>query len=231
VQRKITHSLKLLANAFEFYGDKVAVASSFGKDSVALIHLARRIDKNVKIFSIMTPFKFEETFEYYYKLATEWELNLNLFGYAHGFQDLAVTRPTDVEECCNHFKVAPTKEAIEKMELEAWVSGLRRTEGTHHRKFTDEYEIKGDLVKINPILDWTEADVWAYHAINSIPPHPLYARGYRSLGCEPCSKPYTEEERGGRWQGTSKCGGECGIHTQVLKETVIPTSKRSSGKY
>ena len=78
---------------------------------------------------------------------------------------------------------------------------------------------KGGLVKINPILDFTELDVWRYLAINDIPAHPKYAEGYRSLGCEPCSHKEddeTEPERAGRWMGTSKCGGECGIHTQQL---------------
>ena len=82
-----------------------------------------------------------------------------------------------------------------------------------------EVEVKGGLIKINPILQFTELDIWRYLAMNSIKVNPLYKKGYRSLGCEPCSIIVSdnEPERAGRWQGTSKCGGECGIHTRILK--------------
>jgi phosphoadenosine phosphosulfate reductase len=82
-----------------------------------------------------------------------------------------------------------------------------------------EVERIGTLTKINPILLWTELDVWRYLAINQIPMHPWYFEGYRSLGCAPCTSKVLDDEpeRAGRWKGTSKCGGECGIHTAVLK--------------
>ena len=75
-------------------------------------------------------------------------------------------------------------------------------------------------MKINPILEWTEADVWRYIACNNIPVHEWYKRGYRSLGCEPCTSLIgdDEPERAGRWRGTSKEGGECGIHTMINNE-------------
>ncbi|MBU1014885.1 phosphoadenosine phosphosulfate reductase family protein, partial [Patescibacteria group bacterium] len=93
------------------------------------------------------------------------------------------------------------------------------TEG-HTREFLDEVEMRDGLVKYNPILTWTEAEVWLYHALNEIPVHPLYAKGYRSLGCEPCShisENSLEPERAGRWKGTPYEGGECGINVESLK--------------
>ena len=95
------------------------------------------------------------------------------------------------------------------------------------RKDYQEVEYKGGLVKINPILTFTEVEVLQYLRDQNIPLHPWYTqefpdgRTYRSLGCAPCTKPvYPEQlEREGRWQNTSKCGGECGIHTRVLKGT------------
>ncbi|MEK9148938.1 MAG: phosphoadenosine phosphosulfate reductase family protein, partial [Candidatus Desantisbacteria bacterium] len=73
--------------------------------------------------------------------------------------------------------------------------------------------------KLNPILIWKEREVWQYLALNNVQVNPLYAEGYRSLGCEPCTKiTHEEDERAGRWVGTSKCGGECGIHTKPLKK-------------
>ena len=120
----------------------------------------------------------------------------------------------DPDLCCNLLKVEPTREAVK--DLDAWITGLRNTEG-RTRKDYQEVERRGDIMKINPILRWTEADVWRYMAIHNIPVHPWYVRGYRSLGCEPCTAMGGEEERDGRWMGTPKQGGECGIHTVPLK--------------
>jgi phosphoadenosine phosphosulfate reductase len=120
----------------------------------------------------------------------------------------------DPDECCRLLKVEPTKVAVRN--LDAWICGLRCTEGGI-RKDYQEVENKGGLVKINPILTFTEAEIWRYIATRGIEPHPLYGEGYRSLGCAPCSYPGGELERSCRWKGTSKCGGECGIHTQILK--------------
>jgi phosphoadenosine phosphosulfate reductase len=192
-----------------------------GKDSVVTLHLCLRIDPNIKVFVISTPFWFQETREYGRHLQRIWNLNAT-WREAHSWRKtISINAPTyyeeDVEKCCQYYKVDPTKEVIRDWELDAWISGLRNTEG-HTRKFLDIVEDRDGLIKINPILKWTESEVWLYHATHEIPVHPLYARGYRSLGCEPCSKPYTDTERGGRWVGTDKCGGECGIHTQSLKQ-------------
>ena len=149
----------------------------------------------------------------------KWNLNIKVCGTrtlpeSIDDKDLPLFK-TDPERCCEHFKVEPTKHAIRELQLLAWISGLRGTEG-HTREFLHEREEKQGLIKYNPILMWTEAEVWLYHAMYDIPVHPLYTQGYRSLGCAPCSEPYTETERGGRWAGNEKCGGECGIHTKDL---------------
>ena len=215
MQQKISHSLSLIANAVDEYGDRIGVACSFGKDSMVTLHLCRTINTNIQVFSILTPYKPLETKQYGAIIARDWKLNLKVR--EAPIKDGGALYLEDVEKCCNYYKVEQFKKIIKELDLHAWISGLRRTEGTEHReKFTDEIESKGELIKINPILQWTEAEVWLYHAINNIPVHPLYTQGYRSLGCLPCSKPYTKEERGGRWEGTDKCGGECGIHTKNL---------------
>ena len=121
-----------------------------------------------------------------------------------------------------HSQNDSTKVAVK--DLEAWVAGLRNTEGRIRENYK-EVEYKGGLVKVNPILTFTEEDVLNYLHDHNIPLHPWYlkefpdGKKYRSLGCAPCTNPIAVDvpERMGRWQETSKCGGECGIHTQVLK--------------
>ncbi len=214
IVNKIKHSKQIISDAVKEYGDKVEVACSFGKDSMVVVHLALQIKPDIRIFSVMTPFKPKETFEYKDKMIQHY--NLNLVEYISKERVDPDLPKTDPDECCRILKVEPTKEAVK--DLEAWICGLRNTEG-RTRKDYKEIEEKGGLFKINPILNWTELDIWRYMAINSIPVHPFYARGYRSLGCEPCTTLISDDalEREGRWIGTSKCGGECGIHTQSLK--------------
>lgn len=211
---KVDRAKKIISEALNDYGDKISVACSFGKDSMVVVHLAQQIDPGVKIFAVMTPFKPRETFEY--KDAMIQKYNLNIQEYMSDVEIDKDLPKTDPDLCCNILKVEPTKQAVK--DLDGWICGLRNTEG-RTRKNYQEKESKEGLTKINPILEWTELDIWRYMAINEIPVHPFYARGYRSLGCEPCTSLISDAglEREGRWIGTSKCGGECGIHTKPLK--------------
>lgn len=213
---KIIHSTELIQESLVKY-ENIAVACSFGKDSIVVLHLALSIRPDIPVFTVMTPFKPKETFDYKDYLAQLWKINLTEYLQK---DDIGAKNKTfwatNPEECCDYFKVKPAMEAVK--DLDAWFCGLRNTEGPTRENYP-EVEKRGDLVKINPILTWTELDVWRYIAFNSIPVHPGYKRGYRSLGCEPCTVlvPDSETERSGRWKGTTKCGGECGIHTKTLK--------------
>ncbi|MGD8238464.1 MAG: phosphoadenosine phosphosulfate reductase family protein, partial [Armatimonadota bacterium] len=125
---------------------------------------------------------------------------------------------TDPDQCCELLKVEPTRRAITEMDVGCWVTGLRCTEGRTRTDFRETEQRDRGLIKLNPILPWREREVWQYLAVHQVPVNPLYARGFRSLGCAPCSQITADgDERAGRWIGTSKCGGECGIHTRPLK--------------
>ena len=208
---KFKESLDIIREAVEKYPN-IAVGCSFGKDSIVLLHLALQVKPDIRVFSVMTPYKPEETFRYKEELTKLWNLNIETYS-----SDVEVPEglwEKDPDECCQILKVEPTRNAVKN--LDAWIAGLRNTEGRTREDY-EVWEEKGGLMKVNPILYWTEADVWRYMAVNHIPVHPWYALGYRSIGCAPCSNIGGELERDGRWKGTSKCGGECGIHTQNLK--------------
>ena len=241
MEDKIEHAKELIEKAIRNY-PRVAVACSFGKDSMVAVHLAREVDPEIKIFSVMTRYKPEETFDYLRRMNQKMNLGTTVYMVADSVpealrDDSIEVRllPTeefkqtasriesqnehkiyeiDPDECCRLLKVEPTRVAVSG--LDAWICGLRNTEGRTREDY-QEIEEKGGLVKINPILTFTEAEVWRYMATRGIEPHIWYGKGYRSLGCAPCSNPGGELERDGRWQNTSKCGGECGIHTQRLK--------------
>ena len=207
----VEHSKSIIEEAVNKY-DKITLAVSWGKDSIVILHLAREIDCDIDLFTVLTPFKPKVTFEFKDQVIKDWNLKMRVFQSEEKVDpDL---HKTDPDKCCEILKVKPVQEALEG--YDAWITGLRSTEGRTRVDY-EEVEEYGEIVKINPILAWTEADVWKYSAVYKLPIHPWYGEGYRSLGCECCSKPGGETERDGRWQGTSKCGGECGIHTMYKR--------------
>ena len=214
-KEKVDRSLALIESAWREFGDSLVVANSLGKDSVAVWHLAKRVSPQIRGFIVTTRFKPAQTVRFMDEEVARYP-ELQVFR-----SDAPVPQrlyETDPDRCCEVLKVRPTQEAIESMGVKCWVTGLRCTEG---RTRTDYKEIERrdeDLLKLNPILLWHEREVWQYLALHQVNVNPLYLEGYRSLGCAPCSRVSTGPlERAGRWVGTSKCGGECGIHTRPLK--------------
>jgi phosphoadenosine phosphosulfate reductase len=193
----------------------MVVANSLGKDSVVVWHLAKRIAPAIRGFIVTTRFKPEETKQFMHHMVMlypELQIYENNEPIPNGLYR------SDPDLCCELLKVRPTRRAIEEMDVGCWVTGLRCTEGRTRTDFHEMERRDEDLMKLNPILIWKELEVWQYTALHEVPVNPLYAKGYRSLGCAPCTRIATgDNERAGRWVGTSKCGGECGIHTRPLK--------------
>ncbi len=205
--QKVEDAKKLLTWAIAEY-PKICVGCSFGKDSMVTLHLVMSVKKDIPVISILAETEFKETYEFAEKMKKEWNINLT----THLFKQVGKG-----ENCCGKPKVEMTKEALKP--YDAWISGVRKTEGITRADF-EPVETKNGLTKINPILEFTELDIWRYTALNGIPVNPKYKEGYRSLGCAQCSFPEeseSESERAGRWKGTAKVCGECGIHTQPLR--------------
>lgn len=220
---KVDRSLTLIEAAWNEYGDRLAVANSLGKDSMVVWDLAKRVSPKIAGFVVTTRYKPIETVEFMNKLVKQYP-ELRVFKNDVEIEpDLYRTNP---DRCCELLKVEPTRRAIEEMNVGCWVTGLRCTEGRTRTDFQEVEERDEGLIKLNPILIWYEREVWQYLALRQVPANPLYAKGYRSLGCAPCTHiAQGADERAGRWVGTSKCGGECGIHTRPLKGT--PAENRS----
>jgi phosphoadenosine phosphosulfate reductase len=212
---KVDRSLALIGQASERFGDRLVVANSLGKDSSVVWHLAKRVNDKIRGFVVTTRYKPKETVRFMEE-ETERHPELRVFRNDDPQPDsLFLTEP---DQCCYNLKVLPTREAIETMDVRCWVTGLRCTEGRTRTDFREIEERDEGLIKLNPILLWHEREVWQYLALYGVRVNPLYAQGYRSLGCAPCTAISAgPDERAGRWVGTSKCGGECGIHTKPLK--------------
>lgn len=213
-KEKVDRSLALIKEAFEKFGDGLVVANSLGKDSVAVWDLAKKVSPKIRGFIVTTRYKPKATKEFMYQEAARYP-ELEIFE-----NDAPIPEKlyeTDPDLCCDILKVQPVRWALERMKVKCWVTGLRCTEGRTRTDYLEVEERDKGLIKLNPILIWKEREVWQYLALNQVPVNPLYKEGYRSLGCEPCTRITNEDnERAGRWIGTSKCGGECGIHTRPL---------------
>jgi len=214
-KEKVERSKQLIREAYEKYGDSLVVANSLGKDSVAVWDLAKRVNPKIRGFIVTTRYKPKETIAFMNEVVARYpELKI----YKSDIEIPEKLYETNPDQCCNLLKVEPVRRAISEMKVECWVTGLRCTEGRTRTDYKEVEERDEGLIKLNPILIWKEREVWQYLALNGVKVNPLYAQGYRSLGCAPCTKiTHEEDERAGRWIGTSKCGGECGIHTRPLK--------------
>jgi len=217
-KEKVERSLELIKEAYKKYGDGLVVANSLGKDSVAVWDLAKRVDPKMRGFIVTTRFKPKETVRF---MNEEVKRYPELKVYKNDTDISDKLYETDPDRCCDILKVEPVKRAVEEMGVTCWVTGLRCTEGRTRTEFKEVEERDKGLIKLNPILIWREREVWQYLALYGVKVNPLYTEGYRSLGCSPCTKITSDDnERAGRWIGTSKCGGECGIHTRPLKKDI-----------
>lgn len=211
---------EIIAWAIDAFWPQIAMSSSFQTQSVPLLHMVSQIDRNLLIFFIDTGYHFWETAIFREQLASEWHLNvLDLYRDsrwdAFARQNIRRLPLADPNLCCYIHKVQPMQKAMKDML--AWISGIRRDQ-TATRAHARILELQKDgLLKINPMLNWTKADVKRYAEEHNLPPHPLFEKGYRSVGCAPCTVAVgaDDDERAGRWQGRGKT--ECGLHTDMFK--------------
>ena len=206
---------------------KIAMVSSFGAESVALLHMVSVVDRSVPVLFLDTEMLFSETLEYQREVADY--LNLS---------DVRVIQPDrtelflrdpdgdlhlrDPDACCALRKTEPLQDALHP--FDSWITGRKRFHG-NGREAIDffEEEVGTGRIKVNPLAHWTRDDVADYITNNRLPRHPLVAQGYPSIGCMPCTSPVEngEDPRAGRWRGTAKT--ECGIH--FVNGKAVPTKE------
>jgi phosphoadenosine phosphosulfate reductase len=197
----------------EFDGN-VALVSSFGADSVVLLHLAATVAPHVPVIFIDTGKIFGSTLRYRDEIVAR--LGLTNVRSARPDPATLATHDTDSglwlrepDKCCSIRKVAPLARALSG--FDAWISGRKRYQGGLRARLP-LVEAEGERVKINPLAGWSREDLDAYRTLHDLPEHPLVADGFRSIGCMPCTTRVAEgeDERDGRWRGRDKT--ECGIH-------------------
>ncbi|WP_343518257.1 phosphoadenylyl-sulfate reductase [Sphingomonas sp.] len=203
--------------AEQMAGD-VAIVSSFGAESAVLLHLVASIDPSVPVIFLDTGKHFPETLAYRDQLAAKLGL-INLRIVTPDAETIAKKDETglrwsyDPDGCCEIRKVIPLEKAMAG--FDASITGRKAFQAST-RNALPRFEVdKAGKLKVNPLADWTKADLDAYFDAHDLPRHPLEAEGYLSIGCAPCTNKVKpgEDPRSGRWAGWDKT--ECGIHTPV----------------
>lgn len=193
---------------------KLALVSSFGADSVVLLHLAAQIDRDIPVLFVDTEMLFDETLRYQVRVSR-----------MLGFTNVQVLHATNIRKmdpnndlyktstdaCCALRKTVPLQNALNG--YDGWITGRKRHQSdTRARLNMFEVEDGTSRIKVNPLALWNSDDMRRYMDATQLPRHPLVAKGYPSIGCAPCTTPVKpgEDPRAGRWRETEK--EECGIH-------------------
>lgn len=212
-----------------FPRERVALCTSFQIDGMAILDMAWRIDPRVQVFTVDTGRLPEETHALIDRVRERYGIAVDVFSpealeletmvQRHGVNLFYRAVPLRLT-CCDVRKVRPLLRALRG--YDAWITGLRRDQWATRaniRKIELDHD-HGGIVKLSPLADWTEDEVWDYVRANEVPYHPLYERGYKSIGCAPCTRPVPPgaDSRAGRWwwegAGAPKeCGMHCAIET------------------
>jgi thioredoxin-dependent adenylylsulfate APS reductase len=211
---------EILTWAIETFQDSFAIATSFQKEGMVILDMAARLSPRVRVFTLDTGRLPRETHEMIETVRQRYGLDTEIVQPdPEEVRQLIAPRGPDLfyesvdarRSCCDVRKVRPLERKLAT--LRAWATGIRR-EQSETRVQTPKIELDATPVKINPLADWTAVQVEDYTRANFVPVHPLYARGYASIGCEPCTRPIRigEDPRAGRWWWERDAQKECGIH-------------------
>ena len=216
---------QVLQWAFDTFGNSVAVSSAFGAEGVTVIDMASRVRKDFRLFTIDTEFLFPETYSLMDRIEEKYGITIEkvyslLSPEEQARRHGAALWSRDPDQCCNLRKVEPLQRKLS--ELRGWITSIRRDQTAARagaRKI--EWDAKFGLVKVNPIADWTSAQVWRYIREHDVPYNALHDQSYPSIGCMHCTRAVRQEEdpRTGRWPGFSKT--ECGLHV-IEPATSLP---------
>jgi phosphoadenosine phosphosulfate reductase len=207
--------VSVLRQASEILPDDVAIVSSFGADSSVLLHMLAQVNPTLPVYFLETGKHFPETLAYVETLKRHLGLT-NVRWLRPDPRDVARFDPrgdlweTDPDSCCHIRKTEPLE--AELIGYGGWITGRKRYQ-TAERGVLPHFELTSDdRIKVNPLAYFSDADVNAYKKAHGLPEHPLFAKGYKSIGCAPCTTIVAEGEdpRAGRWRGLNK--KECGIH-------------------
>lgn len=205
----------------EFEG-KVAFSTSLGAEDQVITRMISDIDRSARVFTLDTGRLFPETYDLIDITSKKYGLNIEImFPDADRVESMVNSKGINLfydsienrKLCCHIRKIEPLKRAFEG--LDAWICGLRRDQSVTRKDIQlVEWDDTNGLIKVNPLIDWTEEQVWNYIRGNHVPYNQLHDKGYPSIGCQPCTRAILpgEDVRAGRWWWENPDSRECGLH-------------------
>lgn len=209
----------------------LVMTSSFGAQSAVMLHLVTRQLPDIPVILVDTGYLFPETYRFAMEMTERLGLNLKVYrptmtaGWMEAIHGKLWTTPEGLKEYHRIVKVEPMQRALDELNVTAWLAGLRAQQ-SDHRGNLRIVERQDGYFKVHPIIDWTTKDVHDYLKANDLPYHPLYERGYKSIGDIHSTLPITAgmSEREGRFGGMAE---ECGLHLPQSPDE--EQSRESSG--
>lgn len=213
---------ELLSGFLSEFKGKIALSSSLGIEDQVLTHMVCNIDKTTKIFTLDTGRLFPETYDLIHRTNHKYGIKMSVyFPEAGQVEEMVNTKGINLffesvenrKLCCNLRKIQPLKRAFAG--LEVWICGLRREQSvTRHDMQRIEWDEANGIIKLNPLIDWTEEETKEFIKTHGIPYNPLHDKGYPSIGCQPCTRAIFpgEDIRAGRWWWENPDTKECGLH-------------------
>ena len=216
---------EMLKDFLIVYKGKIALSSSLGLEDQILTHMVCSIDKETKIFTLDTGRLFPETYDLIHRTNNKYGIRMQVyFPEAAQVEEMVNTKGINLfyesienrKECCIIRKMVPLKRAF--VGLQVWICGLRREQSVTRKDIQPiEWDQDNGIIKLNPLIEWTETQVWDYIKANKIPYNPLHDKGFPSIGCQPCTRAIMKGEdiRAGRWWWENPDTKECGLHKRV----------------
>ncbi|MEI6679589.1 MAG: phosphoadenylyl-sulfate reductase [Mariniphaga sp.] len=213
---------ELLHGFLSEYTGKIALSSSLGIEDQVLTHLVCKIDKSTKIFTLDTGRLFADTYDLIHRTNHKYGIKLSVyFPESQRVEEMVNTLGINLffesvenrKLCCNIRKIEPLKRAFSG--LDVWICGLRREQSVTRQDMQKiEWDAANGIIKLNPLIDWTEDEVRDFIKTHGIPYNPLHDKGFPSIGCQPCTRAIFpgEDIRAGRWWWENPDTKECGLH-------------------
>ncbi|NUM50063.1 MAG: phosphoadenylyl-sulfate reductase [Flavobacteriales bacterium] len=218
---KPSYTIEPIKKKIEQYtkeGKKIFATSSFQTHSIPLLHMLSGIDKTIPVYYLNTGFLFPETLIFKDQLSEC--LGLEFVGVnplvsksQQKDNNGSLLFTSDPDYCCYLNKIQPLEPILG--EFDVWINGIRASQNENRKQMKEEQPAPFGCIRYHPVLNWSNAMIYQYIHDNNLPAHPLEAKGYVSIGCEPCTRKFIEgdSERNSRWFGLKKT--ECGLHTDL----------------
>jgi len=240
LNKKIDHAKALITDALNTYSP-ATLATAFGVEGMVILDIVDRLGLDLEIFTIDTGRLPEETLALMDETRKRYQRPINVYfpqaalveDYVRSYGVNAFYESVELRKrCCEIRKIEPLRRALSGKKL--WITGLRKEQSVTRSDVTPlSYDQVNGLMKLNPVVDWEQTDLWAYVERSSVPVNALHKRGFPSIGCAPCTRAIQpgEDARAGRWWWETPESKECGLHFDPTGKLVRSKAPEERGEF